>query len=101
MRDPPSVHVALVHEPGELPLGQHGVVEVEPGILPDVGLPEAQRVDNPVELVVAVVVLGGPEGVGHPLQAVHDGAGKVVRRVHPECGVWRYYTYIILNALHS
>ena len=91
VRDSPSVHVALVHEPGELPLGQHRVVEVEPGVLPDVGLAEAQRVDHPVELVVAVVVLGGPQGVGHPLKAVHDGAGEVVGRVHPGSGGLSYW----------
>lgn len=77
----PSVHVSLLHEPGELPLGQHGVVEVEPGVLPDVGLPEAQGLDDPVELLIAIVVLGGSESVGHALQAVHDGTGKVIGRV--------------------
>jgi len=91
MCDPPSIHVSLLHEPGELSLGQHGVVEVEPSILPDVRLPEAQRVNHPVELFIAVVVLCGPEGVGHPLQAVHDGAGEVVCWVHPGCVVWRYW----------
>lgn len=80
----PSIHVSLVDEPGELPLGEHSVVEVEPGVLPDVGPPEVQGVDHPVELLIAVVVLCGPQGVGHPLHAVYDGAGKVVRWVHPE-----------------
>lgn len=74
----PSIDVPLVHKPGQLPLGQHGVVEVESGVLPDVGFPEAQGFDDPVELLVAIVVLGGPESVGHTLQAVHNRAGKVI-----------------------
>lgn len=77
-RNSPSLNVSFVDKPRELPLGQHRVVEVEPGVLPDVRLPEAQRVDYPVELLVAVVVLCGPESVGHTLQAVHDGAGEVI-----------------------
>lgn len=80
----PSVHVSLLHKPGELPLGQHGVVEVESGVLPDVRFPDAQGVDEPIELLVTVVVLGGPEGMGHALQTVHNGAGKVVGRVDSE-----------------
>lgn len=74
----PSINVSLVDKPGELPLGQHCVVKVESGVLPDVGLPEAQGVDYPVELLVTVVVLSGPESMGHTLQTVHDGTGKVV-----------------------
>lgn len=46
--------------------------------------PDAEGVDDPVELLVAVVVLGGPESVGHALQTVHDGAGKVIGRVDSE-----------------
>lgn len=80
----PSFDVSLLHKPGELPLREHGVVEVESGVLPDVRLPDAQGVDEPVELLVAVVVLGGPEGMGHALQTVHDGTGKVVCRVDSE-----------------
>lgn len=77
----PSFNVSLLHKPGKLPLREHGVVEVEPGVLPDVRLPDAQGVDDPVELVVAIVILCGPESVGHALQTVHYGTGKVVRWV--------------------
>lgn len=77
----PSVDVSLLHEPGELPLGEHRIVEVESGVLPDVRLPDAQGVDEPVKLLVAVVILGGPESVGHSLQTVHDGTGEVICRI--------------------
>lgn len=46
--------------------------------------PDAQSVDDPVELLVAVVVLSGPESVGHTLETVHNGAGKVVGWVDSE-----------------
>lgn len=77
----PSVHVSLLHKPGELPLGQHSVVEVESGVFPDVRLPEAQGLDDPVELLVTVVVLCGSERMGHALQAVYYGTGEVIGRV--------------------
>ena len=79
----PAVDVTLVDKPCELAFGEHRVVEVEPGIFPDVGLAQAQCLDHPVELVIAVVVLRGAERVGHTLYAVHDWAGEVVRGVHP------------------
>lgn len=80
----PSFDVSLVDKPSELPLGQHCVVEVESGVLPDVGLPEAQGVDYPVELLVTIVVLCGPQSVCHTLQTVHNGAGKVICWVDSE-----------------
>lgn len=77
----PPVHISLIDKPGEFPFGQHCVVEVEPGILPDVGLPDAKSFNKPVELLVTVMVLSGPESMSDPLQTVHNGAGKVVRWV--------------------
>lgn len=79
----PAVYVALIHKPGEFPLREHGVVEVEPSVLPDVGFPQTQGIDYPVELLISVVVLCGAESVGHTLNAVYDGAGEVVRGVYP------------------
>lgn len=79
--NPPAINVSLVNKPGELPLGQHSVVEIQSGVLPDVRLPEAQGINYPVELLVTVMVLRGPESMSNTLQAVHDGAGKVVRWV--------------------
>lgn len=74
----PSVHVSLLDEPGEFPLGQHGVVEVESRVLPDVRLPEAQGIDDPVELLIPIMVLRGSERMGHALQAVYYGTGEVI-----------------------
>lgn len=87
--DSPAIDIALVNEPGELALGEHSVVEVEPGVLPDVGLAQTQRLDHPVELVVAIVVLCCAQRMSHALHTVNDGAGKVVRGVHPGGGVER------------
>ena len=78
----PSVDHALVDEPRQLALGHDGVGEVEAGVGPDVGLAEPQGVDEPEELLVAVHVLRRPKRVTHPLHAVHDRAGEVVRGVH-------------------
>lgn len=76
--NPPSINVSLVDKPGELPFGQHSVVEVQSGVLPDVRFPDVQGVDKPVELLIAIMVLCGPKSMSHALQAVHNGTGKVV-----------------------
>ena len=60
----------------------HGICHAESGVGVDVRLPEAQSVDEPEELLVPVHVLRRPQGMGHSLDAVHDGASKVVGRVH-------------------
>lgn len=74
--------MSLVNEPSELTLGQHCVGHVEPRVLPDVEFAQAQRVDEPVELVVSVVVLHSTQAVGHTLYTVHNRAGKVVCGIH-------------------
>lgn len=63
----PSINISLVNKPGELPLGEHRVVKVESGILPDVGLPKAQSIDYPVELLVTIMILSGPKSMGNTL----------------------------------
>lgn len=78
----PAFHIALIHKPGEFPLRQQSVVEIEPSILPNVGLPQPQGIDYPVELLVSVVVLCGAESMGHTLNAVYDRAGEVICGVH-------------------
>mmetsp|Transcript_24367 Transcript_24367/g.45749 ORF Transcript_24367/g.45749 Transcript_24367/m.45749 type:complete len:487 (-) Transcript_24367:1158-2618(-) len=74
----PPGDVPVVGEPGELALAQLRVHEVHPGESVDPDSPEKKRVLNPRVLLVPVVVLGGPEGVGDSLDAVHDGTGEVV-----------------------
>ena len=74
----PAVHGARVHQPGQLPLGHERVGEVEPRVGVDVRLADPQRVNEPVELLVAVHVLGGPQCVRDSLHAVHDGTREVV-----------------------
>lgn len=60
-----------------------------PAVLPNVGFPEAERVDEPVELRVSVVVLHGAQHVRHALYRVHDRAREVV------CWVDSVQTYFL------
>lgn len=77
----PSLHVTLVHEPGELSLRQHGLDEVQAGELHQVHLAQSHGLLQPLELLVAVLVLRGSHGVRDSFDRVDDGAGKVVGRV--------------------
>ena len=56
--------------------------EVESGVAPDKRSPQSQLINEPVVLRVSVVVLSCPQGVGHSLHAVYNGAREVVGRVH-------------------
>lgn len=47
-------------------------------------MPLTQGVQDPVVLLVSVVILGGPESVSHVLHTVHYRAGKVIGGVHSE-----------------
>jgi len=47
-------------------------------VLPNVWFPYTEFIYEPIILLVPVVVLGRPEGVGYPLDAVHDRTGEVV-----------------------
>jgi len=78
----PTVNNSFIHQPGQLTFRHHRICEIESGVGPDVRLTNAECVNEPVELVVPVHVLRGPEGVGDSLHAVHDGAGEVVGGVH-------------------
>ena len=61
----------------------------------DVRLLQARSINKPVELVISVHVLSGPEGVGDSL---HDGAGKVIGGVHLVLGL---YERLGLSSIHS
>lgn len=74
--------MTLCHEPGEFPFTQQSVLEVESTVLPDVNVSQSEFLEKPEVLVVSVVVLGGTEGVGDPLNRVYYGAGEVVCRIH-------------------
>ena len=47
-------------------------------------MPLTQCVQDPVVLLVSVVILSGPESVSHVLHTVHYRAGKVIGWVHSE-----------------
>lgn len=78
----PAIHIALVDKPSELPLGEHSVVKIESGVLPDVRFTQTNGIYYPVELLVSVVVLSGTQGMRHPLNTVHNGARKIVCGIH-------------------
>jgi hypothetical protein len=78
----PSVNVTAVDKPGQFSLRHHGVGEVQSSIGVDSWFPKAASVNEPVELVVSVHVLGRSECMGHTLYAVNNGAGKVVCRIN-------------------
>ena len=84
--DSPSRHVSLLHEPAELPLGEHCILQVEATVFVHIRLPDPQLLTEPRVLRVSVVILGGTQGMSHAFMAVDDGARKIVRRVHPAGG---------------
>jgi hypothetical protein len=47
----------------------------------DLNLREAQSFEEPGVLLVSSLVLIGPEGMGHTVNVVDDGARKIVSRV--------------------
>ena len=84
--DSPVRDYSLFDKPPQLSLGQNSVLEVEATVFVHVGLPDAQSLAEPRVLRVSVMVLCSPQGMGHALQAVHDGTGKVIDGIDP---VWR------------
>ena len=83
----PPLHQSSLHKPGQLSLGQDRVDEAEAAVVPDVHPREARPhrllcCENPVELVLPVLVLAGSECVCDALQRVHKWAGTVVGWVH-------------------
>ena len=77
----PSSDVTLLHEPGELPLAEDGMHKGHAGEGVDANPAQTEPGLYPGVLLVAVLVLGGAQGVSHPLNRVDDGARQVVRRV--------------------
>lgn len=77
----PAGDDAGVDDLGELALGEEGADEVDARKVPELDGAEVEGGEEPLVLGVAVGVLGGAERVGHALDAVDYGAGKVVRGV--------------------
>lgn len=80
----PSIHKAFVDKPRELSLGEHSVVEVQPAILPYIGFPYAQSLNNPVELFISVMVFSCSQCMCDTFNTINNGAGKVVCGINPE-----------------
>mmetsp|Transcript_106955 Transcript_106955/g.255250 ORF Transcript_106955/g.255250 Transcript_106955/m.255250 type:complete len:279 (-) Transcript_106955:565-1401(-) len=74
----PAIHVAVVHEPRQLPLGEDGVGELGLCKLHHLHFPRAGGFQHPIVHGSSVLVLNGPERVGHALKRVHHGAGEVI-----------------------
>ena len=82
----PAVDVALVNEPLDLALGEHALLEVEAGELPDVDLAEVHDLLEVLEHRVAVDVLAVTERMSDAIVGVDNRAGEVVGRVDLELG---------------
>jgi hypothetical protein len=63
----PSPDLAAVDDLGELTLGQEGLDEVHAGKVPVVDLPQVEVLQDPLVLLVRVVVLCGAQRVGNTL----------------------------------
>mmetsp|Transcript_20193 Transcript_20193/g.42292 ORF Transcript_20193/g.42292 Transcript_20193/m.42292 type:complete len:229 (-) Transcript_20193:1509-2195(-) len=77
----PASHLAVLNEPRQFPLTKLCVHEVHAGKTVDPDPPELEGILKPRILLIPVVVLGRPEGMRDSLDAIHDGAGEVVRGV--------------------
>mmetsp|Transcript_794 Transcript_794/g.1886 ORF Transcript_794/g.1886 Transcript_794/m.1886 type:complete len:353 (+) Transcript_794:112-1170(+) len=70
----PSSDESLFHEPCQLALGEDGEHEVHSCECVDADTSQPQCLEDPLVLLIAVVVLRGAEGMGDALEGVHDGA---------------------------
>ena len=77
----PATDNSLIYKPGQLPLTEKGLDEVEPGEIPDMDLPQVQSIQEPPVLWVAVTVLDSSERMCHALELIDQRAGEVVCRV--------------------
>jgi len=82
----PSTDNALLHDPAQPPLRQHCVLQVQSAILVQEWLSQSEGLEHPEVLGITVMVLSGAESMSDPLNAVNDGTGKVVSRIHPASG---------------
>ena len=71
----------LLDEPGQLSFAEDSVHEVHLPEAVDVNTTKTESVLQPVELLVAVVVLCRPQCVGHPLDTIDNRTGEVVSGV--------------------
>ena len=77
----PALDELLFYEPIQLALRQHGVDEIHLSVRVDLDPAQAKRLLQPVVLLVAIVVLGGAQGVRHTFHAVYDRTGEIVRGI--------------------
>ena len=83
----PSRHVPIVDQPEQLPLAQHGVVQLEPGELGLLRRPlESGLPHQPVVELAVVLELEGAERVGDALERVGQPVGEVVQRIDAPVG---------------
>ncbi len=66
----------------QVSLKDYRVCEVESGVCVDVGLPETNGVNEPVELLVPVHVLGCAQGMSNSLDTIDNRTGKIVGRIN-------------------
>jgi len=83
-RQLPSVNESVLDEPSQFPFWQDRVGHGQASVFPDVRFAQTQRVNEPIVLLVTIVVFSGTKGVSHIFYAIDDGAGEIVRRVNSE-----------------
>jgi hypothetical protein len=81
----PAPDNAGVDNLGELALGQDGFDKVQAREAPVVDLAQLEVVNEPLVLCITVVVLGGTQGVRHPLERIDNRAAEVVGGVDLPC----------------
>mmetsp|Transcript_38326 Transcript_38326/g.114750 ORF Transcript_38326/g.114750 Transcript_38326/m.114750 type:complete len:387 (-) Transcript_38326:1209-2369(-) len=74
----PTGNLPLFDEPRELPLGQHCVTKINPREFLDADATKSERTLNPTILLVPIIVFGGTQGVGDPLDGIDNGTRQVV-----------------------
>jgi hypothetical protein len=73
--------MSLLHEPLQLPLTQQRINKRQASKVPNLNLPQLERIQHPLVLRVPIAVLVRPQRVRNPLDRVDDGATEIIRRV--------------------
>jgi hypothetical protein len=74
----PSLYQLLVYEPMKLALREKGINEVETTEVPDLNRTNAERLNHPLILRVAIAVLVRTKCMRDTLERIHDRASEVV-----------------------
>mmetsp|Transcript_127 Transcript_127/g.207 ORF Transcript_127/g.207 Transcript_127/m.207 type:complete len:216 (-) Transcript_127:382-1029(-) len=74
----PSSHPSLFDKPRELAFGHDGVIEIDARKGVDTDAAQAESLENPLILLIAIIVFGGTQGVRDTLQRIDDWTRQIV-----------------------